>query len=608
MNGKNIAIIIIAFCIAAVCHARELSIRTKSGYSPPMVGNGWLGAVMDTSGLKPGKVFVADGIRKGGRHGVSSIVPSVSPVNLQIFVDGRPFVAAQWEQKLQMDSAFVETRLSDKYISASIRYRVLRSMRNAMLANVEIRAKKACEVKIVNAIEGAKQSEVRRVWCREGGVGVMHGSNTVGDVEMEAAATFLNTDGFSHDADGEISIRLNKGERVGCAIVGVVCTSASYSDPWNEAERQAIYALGQGSENLIDRHNDMWKNLWQGRVTVAGDAWLQSVADACVYNLYSNIEDDGDRSVAPMGLTSDKYYGHVFWDADTWILPVLVKIRPSMAKSMLEFRYKGLETARVNARAHGYKGAMFPWEADGKGEESTPTFALTGPMEHHITADVANAAWLYYKETGDKEWLLRRGFPIIKDCADFWVSRADDNGDGSYSIRNVVGADEYAEGVDDNAFTNGAAKRALEAAVLAAEELGVKSEQEWKTVADGLRFHYDENGVVDEYEGYAGQMIKQADAVLLAYPLELITNPSDVKRLLDRYDKVLDLEHGPAMSHALMAVNYRRMGDEKRWREMLMRGLLPYLRGPFLNISETPSNNETYFLTGAGAVLQALMK
>ena len=56
----------------------------------------------------------------------------------------------------------------------------------------------------------------------------------------------------------------------------------------------------------------------------------------------------------------------------------------------------------------------------------------------------------------------------MKAVADFWVSRVTRNDDGSYSICNVVGADEYANGVDDNAFTNGAAIRALEYACEAA--------------------------------------------------------------------------------------------------------------------------------------------
>lgn len=36
-------------------------------------------------------------------------------------------------------------------------------------------------------------------------------------------------------------------------------------------------------------------------------------------------------------------------------------------------------------------GLWFPWESDDAGEEACPTWALTGPFEHHITADIAIA-------------------------------------------------------------------------------------------------------------------------------------------------------------------------------------------------------------------------
>lgn len=586
---------------------RVITTRTVEDYSPPMVGNGWLGAVMSSSGFAPEKVFVADGVVPGGKHGVSSIVPAISPVNIEIIVNGKPFETVDWQQTLNMDSAFVETVHRGRDVEVSVRFMALRALKSALMAQIRISALRGCKVEVVNGIEGVDESESRRVWCREGGVRVKHGSKMFGKEIMEAVAVFLPGVNFIGESADSVVFEMKRGERAECAVVGTVCSTATFSDAWNEAERQAVYAYEQGPESLVARHAELWRDLWRGNVEVADDEWLQRVANVCVYNLYSNIDAAGARSVAPMGLSSDKYYGHVFWDADTWILPVMAELQPDMARSMLEYRYNGLEAARTRASMHGYRGAMFPWEADANGEESTPTFALTGPMEHHITADVANAAWLYYKKSGDKEWLRSRGYPIIKDCADFWVSRTTDNGDGSFSIKNVVGADEYAEGVDDNAFTNGAAKRALEAATEAAQVLGERSDEAWKRVADGLRFHRNADGSVAEYKGYAGAKIKQADAALLAYPLELLTDRQEIERTINHYASKLDMENGPAMSHALMAVNYGRLGDRKRWRELLMAGLKPYLRGPFMNIAETPSNNETYFLTGAGAVLQALI-
>jgi len=88
---------------------------------------------------------------------------------------------------------------------------------------------------------------------------------------------------------------------------------------------------------------------------------------------------------------------------------------------------------------------MFPWESAASGKEETPVWALSGPFEHHITADVGIAAWNYYCVTQDKNWLRERGYPLLKETADFWASRVERNGPGHYDINNVVAADEWAE-------------------------------------------------------------------------------------------------------------------------------------------------------------------
>ena len=173
-----------------------------------------------------------------------------------------------------------------------------------------------------------------------------------------------------------------------------------------------------------------------------------------------------------MGLSGLGYNGHVFWDADLWMFPALLVLHPEMAKSMIEYRYERLDAARKNAFSHGYKGAMFPWESAGSGVEETPVWALSGPFEHHITACVGLAAWNYYCVTQDKEWLKEKGWPIISATADFWASRVERNGPGHYDIKNVVAADEWAENVDNNAFTNGAAKVLLQHATEAAAHPG----------------------------------------------------------------------------------------------------------------------------------------
>ena len=67
----------------------------------------------------------------------------------------------------------------------------------------------------------------------------------------------------------------------------------------------------------------------------------------------------------------------------------------------MAFRARTLPAARDNARANGFRGAMYPWEADERGEETTPQFAIQNARsEIHVNGDVALAQWQYYLADG----------------------------------------------------------------------------------------------------------------------------------------------------------------------------------------------------------------
>ena len=272
-------------------------------------------------------------------------------------------------------------------------------------------------------------------------------------------------------------------------------------------------------------------------------------------------------------------------------------LNQGIARSMMDYRTDRLKPACQRAFSYGYRGAMFPWESDDAGEESCPTFALTGPFEHHISADIAIATWNYYCMSRDIRWLCEDGFPLMEQVAEFLVSRAEQNEDGSYSICNVVCADEYAEGVDDNAFTNASKAAAL---------CGIKAPVSWNAVAKGLRIPKFPDGVTREYEGYDGQIIKQADANLLAYPLKAITRPEEIKRDLLYYEPKID-KSGPAMSYSVLALQYARLGDGEKAYELFVRSFRPNQLPPFGVISEGAGGTNPYFTTGAGGLLQMVI-
>ena len=128
----------------------------------------------------------------------------------------------------------------------------------------------------------------------------------------------------------------------------------------------------------------------------------------------------------------------------------------------------------------------FAWESAQTGDEVTPTWAETGQLEQHITADVALAQWQYYLATGDRDWLRTRGWPILAGAADFWASRVTRGDDGRFHINVVEGPDEQNWPVDDEVYTNASAIRVLRIATRAAALVDQPASARWARVADGL--------------------------------------------------------------------------------------------------------------------------
>lgn len=407
--------------------------------------------------------------------------------------------------------------------------------------------------------------------------------------------------------------QLKAGETYRFAVVGSVIATEHVADPHNEAERLTIFAALEKRERLIKRHTEAWEKLWQSDIEIEGDLAVQRAVRSALYHLYSFAREGTAYSLSPMGLSGLGYNGHVFWDTELWMFPPLLILQPEIAKSLLEYRFQRLEAAKQNARNHGYQGAMFPWESDDTGQESTPVWALTGPFQHHITGCVGFAFWKYYQVTQDKAWLRERGYPVLKEVADFWASRAEKGSDGKYHIINVVCADEWAENVDDNAFTNGMAKEVLGYANAAARTLGLPENPKWKEVAEGLVILKFPDGTTREHATYNGEPIKQADVNLLAYPLKQITDPATIRKDLDYYWKVLGDNipgrkgDSPAMAHAIFSILNTRTGDPQKGYEQFLDSFQPNEAPPFGVLAETAGGTNPYFATGAGGMLQVLL-
>ncbi len=593
------------------------------------VANGMIGIVSSPNVLRCKDVVLNGAYDQYGRGRVSNFLQSFNLVNMNMDIDGRRVSNADvtnMKQVLDMKHASLTTSFDfqDK-ATVSYTYYALRNLPYNVLVDVTIIAKKNIEVtpaSVMEAPDALKDvqnyyNEIDRPHVKVSLLSSMAKSPT-GKLTFASSTTFLFDEHHGTEPQlvhemwdnnmhlSKFKKNLKAGSSYHFAIAGASITTAQHDDPLNEAERYVIYAKLQGTKNLLKFHNAAWDELWKSDIIIEGDDKSQRDVRSAMYHLYSFVREGTSYSPSPMGLSGLGYNGHVFWDTEIWMFPAMLILHPEMAKSMVEYRYQRLPQARHNAFAHGYKGAMYPWESAASGNEETPVWALSGPFEHHITADVAIAAWNYFAVTQDTAWLAEKGFPVIKECADFWVSRVEKNGPGKYDIKNVVAADEWAENVDNNAFTNAAAKANLQYAVLAAKILKHKVDPAWIDVEKNIPVLKLSNGVTSEHATYKGEKIKQADVNLLSYPLKEITEPAQIKKDLEYYESRIG-EGSPAMTHAIFAVLYARLGNgEKAWAAF-KESHLPNKKNPFGVLSESAGGTNPYFATGAGGFLQTLL-
>ncbi len=399
-----------------------------------------------------------------------------------------------------------------------------------------------------------------------------------------------------------------------------VDTELTSRRPAQSAAEQSARAADRGWERLLGRHIAEWEQLWSGDIEVKGHPELQRWLRSSLYGLLANSRAGSPDSIAPAGLTSDDYAGLKFWDAETWMFPGLLAFRPELAQSVLDYRYRTMPAARKNAVALGRRGLFFPWTSADKGDLTSECHSVEPDhcrTQIHLQADIAVAAWQFYQQTGDRQWLRERGWPLLKGIAEFWESRVTRNGDGSYSINNVSGPDEYSNYKNDAVYTNTAAATALRHAARAAGVLGERAPGSWTSIADRLRILYDKEAkVFRQYDGYRGDPIKQADAVLLIYPLEWPMSEEAAAHTLDYYAARSDPD-GPAMTDSVHAVDAAAIGKPGCVAHTyLMRSIRPFVRGPFALFSEARGERAAGagdphagfpaedFLTGKGGFVQ----
>lgn len=319
---------------------------------------------------------------------------------------------------------------------------------------------------------------------------------------------------------------------------------------------------------LFEKSKAKWYEYWQEaniEIQTANDIDQLSIRFAQYHLLIMTPFHDERFSIGAKALTGEGYKGHVFWDTEIFILPYFQYAFPSIARSLLKYRYNTIEGARNKAKKFGYSGAMYPWETAFTGEEETPEWAAinimtgkatkvwSGLKEHHITADIAYAVWNYYLSTNDEEFMNLYGSEIIFECAEFWCSRLEWNEEANqYYIKDVIGPDEYTEHIDNNAYTNYMAHFTIEISI---KLYKVAKSKQWSNF-DNLNKKFKLKQRIDSYKAIVDSMylpkpkedniIPQDDTFLVkdCISLEKYKNSDEKQTILKDYtrDQIVNLQ------------------------------------------------------------------
>ena len=423
-------------------------------------------------------------------------------------------------------------------------------------------------------------------------------------------------------------------------------------------------AANASAEELFASHTAAMAEVLRPGIEVEGDGDLAKIINSSTMALLTTFRaSEHFGGSASGGLCGDAYAGGTGggWDLETWQLPWLLLFYPQMTHSLLQYRIDRMAAASVIAHTTvgpptidgniSWDGLRYPIMAaltgldnDGVTSGNSGSAAhgyVTFPSEDHMTGDISLAAQQYFAASRNITWLKAEGFALIEGIARFWASKATKNAGGTYSIAQTQSPDEYHTNITDGVFPNTVAKQSLYGAFELATAAGVTPNATYKRVADGLRILYcpAEGGAGCGQDtqrdfhpafinGKSGELfnttcvpmpgslnaqcqvlpdggkIKQADVILIYYPLQVPMKASTKKNDLDLYSKLTDID-GPAMTWMVHSIAYGDIGEDEKAAQFLKKSYAGLVRSPFKVWHEgfNEAGGAPNFINGAGMFL-----
>ncbi|MBI9093529.1 MAG: beta-phosphoglucomutase [Sphaerochaeta sp.] len=272
----------------------------------------------------------------------------------------------------------------------------------------------------------------------------------------------------------------------------------AYTTEDDSAPFRARRCAQEGFASYAQVQQQFLSDFWSvARILIEGDEMTEQALQFNIFHLLQACGRDGNSSMAAKGLTGEGYEGHYFWDTEAYALPMFCYLKADIAKSLLDYRYKILDKARLRAKTMSLTGALFPWRTI-SGEECSAYYPA-GTAQYHIDADILYAVEKYLTATG--ETAPPSYVEMAIESARMWLSLGCYI-DGEFCINEVTGPDEYTACVNNNAYTNLMAQNNLAFAIDLVENYQQQGKSlplvlekdelsSWKQAQEAMRIPFD---------------------------------------------------------------------------------------------------------------------
>ncbi len=296
-----------------------------------------------------------------------------------------------------------------------------------------------------------------------------------------------------------------------------------------EAREQKARAevLALGFDALLAGQRTAWAAYWDRSFVRLPDASLMRMYTTAQYHLRANAT----KWSFPVGLFNTHWSGRYFgWDEMFCYQAMVSSNQPDLARRCPEFRFKGLKKA-LYRKAHygrpGLFGAHYPWEALEDGAEGAPPYGFWADHIFHMS-NISLSAWYHYLYTEDVSYLSKTGYPVIKECARFFLANMIyEWPDGSMIIGKCTDLERLGTSRLNPFMTSCGAIYTLESAAAGAALLKLDPEEaaSWRHAASKLRESLpEENGRFVPYAGCGEESVATLGG-LFPYPVFDETEP-----------------------------------------------------------------------------------